>query len=351
MKCNLDCSYCETGLYGGHDNTRPHPSLSDCLSTVDFMFEYVDLYMQNRPRGLKQVVLNVYGGESLHHPQIATILQAVRAKYQSANYAQRWTLTVTTTTNAILSRKKLAGIMPYIDEFTVSYHVENTDKQKQQFRDNLLQLAKAGKRVKCVVLMHQDQDNFRDCQEMILWLEKNQIRMLPRQLDGAVGTRDKRRIYNQEQVVWFDKLYQSKSYGGTTSEILPKQDANLHELGRACCGGRQLCLDQNSKVRHFFTANQFPDWYCSVNYFFLYIKQVNGEIYTNKDCQMNFDGTVGPIGNLQKARLVLDTLRHQIREKTLPVIQCKKRRCFCGLCAPKAQSKEVYEKIMEKFSS
>jgi hypothetical protein len=56
----------------------------------------------------------------------------------------RWHLTVTTTTNAIISNKKLKQIIPLIDEFTVSYHTESTEKQKQQFRDNLLTIAQSG---------------------------------------------------------------------------------------------------------------------------------------------------------------------------------------------------------------
>jgi len=87
MKCNLDCSYCGTGLYGGHDNSTRHPSLENCLETLDFMFEYVDLYMQTKPQGLRYVVLNVYGGESLHHPDIVEILNQVRHRHQP--YADR----------------------------------------------------------------------------------------------------------------------------------------------------------------------------------------------------------------------------------------------------------------------
>jgi MoaA/NifB/PqqE/SkfB family radical SAM enzyme len=82
MKCNLSCTYCESGVYGGRDNTTAHPPLAQCLQTIDFMFEYVDLYMTNRPNGLKYVILNVYGGESLHHPDIVTILQAVKQCYE-----------------------------------------------------------------------------------------------------------------------------------------------------------------------------------------------------------------------------------------------------------------------------
>ena len=140
LKCNLDCSYCGSG----HDNSTSHPSKDECIKSLEFMFEYVDLYMNTKPKGIRYVILNVYGGESLHHPDIVEILSQIQEKYQP--YQDRWHLTVTTTTNAILSHKKLSNILPYIDEFTVSYHAENTDKQKQQFKDNLLIIAQSGKR-------------------------------------------------------------------------------------------------------------------------------------------------------------------------------------------------------------
>jgi pyruvate-formate lyase-activating enzyme len=177
MKCNLDCSYCLSDLYGGHDNSRPHPPKQDCLRTIDFMFEYVDLYMSTKPRGIRYVMLNVYGGESLNHPDIVEILAEVRRRYQP--YADRWHLTVTTTTNAIVSDKKLQQIIPLIDEFTVSYHTENTPKQKAQFKRNLLMIAEAGRRQKCVVLMHREPDLFADAQQMIEWLNENRIRVCP----------------------------------------------------------------------------------------------------------------------------------------------------------------------------
>jgi MoaA/NifB/PqqE/SkfB family radical SAM enzyme len=45
LKCNLDCSYCSPN---DHNNKIPHPSLEDCLKTVDFLLEYVDVYMENK---------------------------------------------------------------------------------------------------------------------------------------------------------------------------------------------------------------------------------------------------------------------------------------------------------------
>ena len=59
MKCNLDCTYCPTGVYGGHDNSTRHPPLAECLKTIDFMFEYADMYLRTKPQGIRYVILNV----------------------------------------------------------------------------------------------------------------------------------------------------------------------------------------------------------------------------------------------------------------------------------------------------
>lgn len=336
MKCNLDCSYCDTGIYGGHDNSQSHPPLEECLRTIDFMFEYVDAYMSKKIRGLKYVILNVYGGEALHHPDIVAILQAVRDRY--TQYADRWHLTITTTTNAIISPRILAQVIPLIDEFTVSYHTDNSTKQKQQFKDNLLAIKDAGRRQKCIVLMHSEPDKFADAQSTIAWLTENDIKHLPRQLDH--GPTDDFN-YNAQQIVWFEGLYKSKL---THAKVVDSK-FDLADTGRACCGGRQLCEDQNRKEPLKFVSNKFTGWYCSVNHFFVYIKQVNGEVYVNKDCKMNYNGTIGPIGNLNNPKPMLDFARLP----KLPVIQCAKSRCYCGLCAPKAQTLDTYNTIMRKY--
>ena len=347
MKCNLDCTYCGVGLYGGHDNSTRHPPLEECLNTIDFMFAYVDLYMRNKPQGIRYVILNVYGGESLHHPDIVNILNNIQQKY--IPYNNSWHLTVTTTTNAIISNRKLQQIIPFIDEFTVSYHAENTYKQKQQFKENLLTIAESDKRQKCVVLMHQQPDLFQDAVDMIDWLDQNNIKVLPKQLDGHSGLDGDKRIYNQLQVQWFGKLYKDKTFGAPENLLKDKSDSKLTDLGRACCGGRQVCANNNFKQRHFYVENKFPDWYCSVNHFFLFVKQVNGEVFVNKDCKMNFDGDVGPIGNLDDTQQILSTLKHHLISDSLPIIQCKKHNCFCGLCAPKAKDLVSYKKIMKKY--
>ena len=346
LKCNLDCSYCPTtGPQPSHDNSTEHPRLEECLTTLDFMFEYVDLYMQHKPRALRQVVLNVYGGESLHHPDIIPILEQAHAKY-NAKYRERWMLAVTTTTNAIVSSKTLAKIIPLIDEFTVSYHSENTPKLKAQFKTNLLAIKESGRRMKCSVLMHNDPNLFADCELMVAWCRDNNIRMLPRQLDDHTSSRWN---YNKNQITWFNSVYQSRTHGQADS-IPADNTVNLSDTGRACCGGRQVCQDQQYRERKFYVLdNKFTDWYCSVNWFFLHVKQLQGDVYVNKDCRMRFDGTVGTIGNLKDSTAILSTLKNQLDTKTLPIIQCKKPTCYCGLCSPKASTLEKYKQIISKY--
>ena len=347
MKCNLDCEYCDTGTYGGHDNSTQHPPLDQCLQTIDFMFAYVDLYMSRRISSLKTVVINVYGGEALHHPHIVQILQAVRERH--AQYQSRWNLTITNTTNAVITTQKLQQIIPLIDEFTVSYHTGANAKQKHQVRNNLQEIHRAGIKCKCIVLM--DPQYFDDAIAQIAWLKQNDINHLSRQLDHHPSQTQFN--YTAQQIHWFKNIYQTKSYGDQPTDLTPIYDTHnrvdLADTGRACCGGRALCMDQNYRSRTAFVDNKFPDWYCSVNYFFLFVKQVNGEIYTNKDCKMNFDGKVAPIGTLAQSQLLLDQTRSWLETDSMPVIQCKKYKCNCGLCAPKAQSLDTYKSIMRKY--
>jgi pyruvate-formate lyase-activating enzyme len=349
MKCNLDCSYCPSHLYGGHDNSTSHPPVEECLNSIDFMFEYADLYMSTKPKGIRYVILNVYGGESLHHPNIVEILKAVKEKYK--NYQDRWHLTITTTTNAIINDRILDKIIPLIDEFTVSYHAENTPKQKQQFQNNLLKIKASNKRMKCIVLMHSDSDMFNDANELINWLNQHQIKFLPKQLDHNEFLPEFN--YSEKQITWFKNLYQShtqdqEKFVMPETKIIDNQ-VDLSDTGRACCGGRQVCQDQNYRSRTFFVGNKFPDWFCSVNHFFVHIKQVTKEIFVNKDCKMNYTGSVGPIGHLSNYQKLLDDTKQQLSTNNMPVIQCKKQRCYCGLCAPKAKSKTDYDKIIKKY--
>lgn len=352
MKCNLDCSYCGNDpIIGGHWSKATHPPLDECLHTVDFMFEYVDLYMQHKPKWTRAVVLNIYGGESLLHPDILDILKAVKEKYSI--YQNSWPLKITCTTNATIGIRTFEKVSEYINEFTFSYHCESLPKHKETFKKNVLFLKEKNKDLKCIILMHGNQDHWPELLEVIKFCKKHNVNYLPRHIDGSVNS-----TYNAEQIKWFKDLYiqnsPKKSQETQKKNIIASDKFNTNEVsltsvGRACCGGRSLCSNKNLKQPLFYTiGNNFKDWYCSVNWMFLYVKQHNGNIYTNKDCQMNFEGNVAPIGTLSKYQLLLDWTKSKLGNKKMPVIQCKKDNCKCGLCAPKALTRLDFDDIIKK---
>ena len=181
--CNLDCSYCDTGIDGGHDNSTKHPSLEGCLQTIDFMYQYVDLYMQYKKPSQRKVILNVYGGESIFHPHIVEILQACREKYTA--YKDHWHLTITCTTNAIVGPTHWKKIIELVDEFSVTYHAEILPKQLQQYIDNVLYLKEQNKRFKCVIMMHNDPVYFAESVKIIEFCKKNNLRYVEKTLDNV----------------------------------------------------------------------------------------------------------------------------------------------------------------------
>jgi len=339
LRCNLDCSYC-TSMY--HDNSTQHPPLSDCLKTIDFMFEYVNIYMQNKPKWGREVILNVYGGESIFHPDIITIYKTIREKYKK--FENDWGLTVQTTTNLVAGKSLINKLKDTIDYWTVSYHTEANQKQKSQFKNNVLSLKKYGKKVKVIVLMNPHK--FDDAINMIEFCKENNLEFLPRQLDKF----DDKHTYSSEQINWLNNLYNNKSYKTEEIQIDDSKDLNMSKVGRACCGGRQLCTNGNFKERNFFIKNNFEGWSCSVNWFFLYIRQISKEVYHNKDCRMKLDGTVGPFGHLDQADLILSELKSMMTNG-MPTIQCAKKSCLCGLCSPKASNQIDFQKMFSKYVS
>lgn len=327
LKCNLDCSYCGDG----HNNRIPHPSLEESLKTVDFIVEYVDEYMKKKPKEYQRANLNIQGGESLAHPNIIEILTYAREARKKVD----WYLGIATITNAVVKDKVWKRLVDLIDYFTISFHTESTKAQQDQVKKNILYLKQQNKNFYVAVLMHPK--NWTTCTEMIEWCQENSINYSPRQIDHKWS--DFRFNYTKEQTKYLT--------GKEPTDLLQKisimvtKGFDLSAQGRKCCGGQSLCTNEGTCD---FVKNKFKGWHCSVDQFFLYIRQTTGEVFTNKDCRMNFDGEIGPIGNLKNTSEILK----KIKEKTDPIV-CKKSSCWCGLCAPKAKTKDLYNEIILKY--
>jgi pyruvate-formate lyase-activating enzyme len=348
--CNLDCSYCASGIDGCHDNTTSHPPLDECLRTIDFMYKYVDEYTKYKKPSQRKVVLNVYGGESLFHPNIVEILEACKEKYQQ--YKDNWYLTITCTTNGIVGKNQWARIVPLVDVFTVSYHSENLPKQKQQYQDNVLYLKEQSKRFKCVIMMHNNIEYFEDGQSMIEFCQTHNIQYVAKPLDntGPEWT------YTEPQFQVLKNFWVSQSstlnrvdYKKTIDAVGNTDQVHSINEGRPCCGGRKLSLNGDLKSFVTFVPKQgFEGWSCSVNWFFLFVQQLTGNVYTNKDCRMSTSGIVEPLGNLKDSDQIINTLHKQLETGTMPIIQCKKQICLCGICAPKAETKEDFMQLITR---
>lgn len=355
-KCNLDCSYClNHGLDAGHDNTTEHPPLTECLETIDFMYKYVDMYMEYKKPTQRKVIFNVYGGESLHHPDIEEIFKQCYEKYQP--FKDRWHLTITCTTNGIVGPRRLNAILPYVNEFTVSYHADSLGKQEQQFFNNIKKIQANGNRLKVAVMMHNAPAKWKKSMNAIEFCKQNNIRYLPKTIDNVMADGSNKWHYTQDQMTYLGNSWQSMANKNSKDVVakkviqLVKEESTsvIHE-GRACCGGRKLAVNGDLKSSTVYIPKQgFRDWYCSVNWFFLHVRQLDRGVYTNKDCKTSLAGAVEPLGYVHNGQEILDNLRHMLDTKTMPKIQCIKDICKCGYCAPKAFSKTSFDDLLTRY--
>ena len=321
LKCNLDCSYCGDG----HDNKTDHPDWQDCLSTADFIVEYTSRILDTKPVDQQYAGINIQGGESFFQPGILNVFQHLHYRIKDTGK----NINISTITNGIVGKNLWHRMMQYIDYYTVTFHAETEPKQIKIFKHNVLGLKVANKQFQVNIMMHPK--HWEKCVAMVEWCKKSNVPYHLREIDHH--WLDFRFNYNAEQVEYLrgesptklnKKLLAIITRGFNTSDK------------RACCGGAKLCADGCTVDK---VENRFEGWHCSVDKHFLYVQQHSKMVYTNKDCRMNWDGGIGPIGTLNNTKEILDRLG------TTDTIVCKKKSCWCGVCAPKARTKALYDTI------
>ena len=120
-------------------------------------------------------------------------------------------MTITTTTNAVINKSIWQKIIPLIDEFTVSYHAENLPKHERLFFDNLLKLKEKNKRVKCVVMMHNDSVLWNKSINAVKFCQENSIRYLAKTFDGEDRSYSKVQFNTARNKTTFFYLIKKKS--------------------------------------------------------------------------------------------------------------------------------------------
>ena len=331
LKCNYDCAYCGPS---GHDNTQPHPPIDRCLKSLTLLYKYSDMVNSFKKKIYRDSILNITGGEAINHPDIIEIMQKSTDLY--APYQDRWKLTKRLTTNATIQPNKWVEICKHLQGATISYHSQGPDKLKNNVKENILLSKELLKEYDVHVLMYPNEEYWKDIIAFVDWCKHNDVNIKPKLLDGPLG------FYNKDQLLFLNQFLDTKNI---------MENNALQNQGRACCGGRSLCINNDLKTKHRFINrpnNDYRGWYCSVNNFFIFADTVKGTFSSNKDCRTNLTKNVGPMATLDNMEEYIETLRKRFINQQNYLI-CTQSKCRCGICAPKATTIDDYKNIIKQY--
>jgi organic radical activating enzyme len=336
LKCNYDCSYCDSS---GHDNSTQHPPMEKCIRMLKQMYQYVDLMMQYKQNQFKDAILNVYGGEALYHPEIEKILIETTREFEL--YKNTWRLKRRLTTNATATEKKWKSVCEHLEGITFSYHSQGAKKMKTLFKKNIDYVLSIKKEYDIIVCAFPRSRYWQDCINFLEYCKQNKLNARPRLLDGPLG------LYNQKQ------LEELAPYLKDDTAISIKSEIPIDKQTRGCCGGRQLCVNRNLRDHQTMIPRDqgFEGWHCSANWFFLHGNSVNGEYYTNKDCRVKLlEQSRGSIANVDNMNEYIEKIKNLLLQNKLPTMKCVQKICKCGTCAPKSLHLKNLEPIMKIYN-
>tara|TARA_B100000900_G_scaffold250607_1_gene213465 strand:+ start:231 stop:1403 length:1173 start_codon:yes stop_codon:yes gene_type:complete len=353
-RCNYDCTYCPVTR---HDNFSPHATLDQLKSSVDFLFEYMDTYMQYRD--FKEASISFTGGEPTVNPNFIPFIEYLKEEYNK-RYRDRWHTGFSLTSNGAMGPKIAQQIIDKMSFVTLSYHTEADQKLKNQIKDRIMQFHTAseaaknsnGKKYfgfKVNVMFHAQY--FDECKELCKWLDQLGVWYVPRIIGEEPDSKPSfAHKYTDDQLDFIKNYWKYKEEGLNNDKLSAVGEKTTEKkklgmsLGRPCCGGREMCLSSGdtSKKSNFVNMREFKGWHCSVNWFFLHLEQQTDQVFHHQTCQARFDGTRGPIGKISEGQKIIAELKHKLESKTMPTMICPKHTCGCGLCAPKSKFKEKY---------
>ena len=331
-RCNYDCTYCESTR---HNNYSKHRTFDELKGTLDFIKKYSALY------GHDKVNVNFTGGEPTVNPDFWKLTEHIN-KHNNFN--------LSLTTNGAWAVKRTKAIVRDFKGITVSYHAEADPLLRDRVIENILALHDSRIWLQVNVMLHTD--HWDHCVAIYEKLKSYGIKTNARPIgDGIVeraawfvdsdgSMRRTSHSYSLEQQQWF--FDQMKSKGD------PQQIREGTQLGRACCGGR--CME--GKVDNVWQPvnlidTNFKDWYCSVNKYFLHIDNETELVYHHQTCQAKFEKKRGSIGSLTDT----ESIYRYVEQNKNNTIICPNQRCGCGMCVPKAQTKEDYDLLFSRSVS
>lgn len=359
-RCTYACSYCPPHR---KNNWSELASFDELVKTANNLERYNTIYNKYRRNNFR-VNCSFTGGEPTVNPEFFKFLEYLQEQYP------HWKRTLTT--NGFYSKRRLETVMSSTDFSTISYHCEGTEEQKKQVRENLQTMLDSGYGFKVNIMFHEDPDYFNECVQLAHWCDRNGVMYTPRvigdQGDIKQGLKDKTvHTYTESQLAWMKNFWKAKEKGepeparyasnppqapeGVMYMITNQQEEKKtvgQNIGRPCCGGRQLDLsfdDGTTSSSTFVTNNNFQGWNCMINWYFLYIHQEIDKIWHHQTCQVNLRGELGPISSVSEFDSYCDKLETRMQSGDIPFIRCPKTHCGCGLCVPKAREDNVARSI------
>ena len=190
--------------------------------------------------------------------------------------------------------------------------------------------------------MYPHTDYWQDCLDFLKYCVDNKLNARPKLLDGPDG------VYTESQLEQL--IPYVKNFDETDIKKINKNN-RVDTQTRGCCGGRQMCTNRNIKEYTTMIPRElgFKGWHCSANQFFLHGNNVYGTYYTNKDCRMKLDGTIGPIANMDTMEKYIEHMSRSA-DNGLPTLLCAQERCQCGTCAPKSIYRQNLDDIMKIYN-
>lgn len=337
-RCNYDCTYCEATRHNNYSTPKPFEEFKE---TFDFIRAWADLY-NTRRKNPTPISISFTGGEPTANPNFWKLIDYIKST------PDQYFLSLTT--NGAWGKKSSKTIIENFGGVTISYHAEADKKLKDNVIRNIQELAKTDINLQVNVMLHVDY--WDETLEVYQSLKAQGIVCNPRPIgDGNIvrkgwfvdsdGTnRRTSHEYTIEQQTWF--------WSEMGVSEIPTNAAEGNQLGRKCCANIPLEGKVDNKWQPIkLIDTNFKDWYCMVDWFFLYIDQETQDVYHHQTCKAFYEKTKGPIGNLQNSEKMLTDLKERLSQKIVPSIICPNSRCGCGMCVPKAQTIEDFNLLQE----
>ena len=206
-RCNYDCSYCPVHR---HDNFSPHASLQELKDSADFVFEYIDIYMEYRD--YKFASIGFTGGEPTVNPKFIEFVKYFKNLYKE-KYADRYRCSFALTSNGAMGQKMAENVIEHFDHITISYHAEADAKLKKQVVDRIEYIYANGPSKKCTVSINVmfHAAYFDECVDLCTYFDSKGIKYVPRVIGEEPGSKsDFSHKYTEEQLQWM-KDYWAKN--------------------------------------------------------------------------------------------------------------------------------------------